>query len=381
MYDLVIRGGTVIDPAQSLHGKADVAIQQGQVVAVDSHIAGAARQDLDATGLLVVPGLVDIHVHLYKHVCHYGVDPDQTCLSTGVTTAVDAGSAGRCTWPGFRRFVLEPACMHAYALLHISGQGMLTDYIGESDDLRWLDVAACSVIANENRDLILGVKVRLDRNRVGQSGLEPLRRAVAAAAQLDLPVMAHVGNTPAPLADIAALMRPGDIITHCFHGWSAGVLDDNGLVFPELRQAAERGIIFDVGHGAGSFAFPVAEAACEQGFLPTTISSDLHTYSLNGPAYDLATTMSKFLHIGLSLDEVVRRVTCDAARALHLDGVAGSLAVGRPADVTLLQELAGNFPLEDCMANTRRARRVLVPRWVVLNGELLPARTAAPWGA
>jgi dihydroorotase len=216
---------------------------------------------------------------------------------------------------------------------------------------------------------------------VGVSGGEPLRRAVAAAERLSLPVMAHVGNTPAPLAEIAGIMRPGDIITHCFHGWSEGVLDDNGRVFPALRQAAERGIIFDVGHGAGSFSFPVAEAAFEQGFLPGSISSDLHTYSLKGPAYDLATTMSKFLHIGMPLNDVIRRVTSDAARALRLDGVAGSLAPGRAADITLLQEATGDFPLEDCMGNIRKARRVLVPRWVVLRGELLPARTAAPWGA
>jgi dihydroorotase len=380
VYDLVIRDGTVIDPAQGINGKADVAIQRGQVVAVDGHITGQARQVLHATGLLVVPGLVDIHVHLYKHVSHYGIDPDQTCLSTGVTTGVDAGSAGRCTWPGLRRFVLEPARMRALALLHISGQGMLTDYFGESEDLRWLDAGACSVVANENRDYILGVKVRLDRNRVGNSGLEPLRRAVAAAEQLGLPVMAHVGNTPAPLAEIAAMMRSGDIITHCFHGWSGGVLDDSGRVFPELRQAAERGIVFDVGHGAGSFAFPVAEAAFEQGFLPGTISSDLHTYSLYGPAYDLATTMSKFLHIGMSLNDVVRRVTCDAARAMRLDGVAGSLALGRAADVTLLQEISGQFRFDDTHQSYRIAPRTLVPRWVVLAGEVLPARTLAPWG-
>jgi len=222
--------------------------------------------------------------------------------------------------------------------------------------------------------------VRLDVNRVGQSGLEPLRRAEQAGQVLGQPVMAHVGKTPAPLSEITAMVRPGDIITHSFHGWPHGVLDENGVVFPALRQAAERGIIFDVGHGAGSFSFPVAEAALRQGFLPNTISTDQHTYSVHGPAYDLPSVMAKFLYMGLSLDEVVRKATIDAAQAVRLSNEAGSLAPGRAADVTIMQEIEGEFRFDDCFGNKRLAPRTLVPRWVVLRGKLLPAHTLAPWG-
>ena len=379
VYDLIIRGGSIVDPAQGIHGQADVAVSDGRIVAVEPALAGSGRRELDGRGLVVTPGLVDVHVHLYVHVSHYGIHPDATCLASGVTTAVDAGTAGRCIWPGLRHYVLERARLRAFALLHVSGMGMLTDHVGESQDLRWLDPAAAAVIAADNRDYVLGIKVRLDVNRVGPSGLEPLRRAEQVGETLRQPVMAHVGKTPAPLADVAALMRPGDIITHCFHGWQHGVLDDNGKVFAELRQAAERGVLFDVGHGAGSFAFPVAEAALSQGFLPATISTDLHTYSLHGPAFDLPSVMSKFLYLGLSLNEVVRRTTCDAARAVGIQERAGSLAPGRPADITLLQEVEGPFRFDDCAGNSRLAPRTLVPRYVVLGGDVLPARTNAPW--
>lgn len=380
MHDLIIRDGTVVDPSQALHRRADVAIDAGRITAIDGHLTGSGRRELDAGGQIVTPGLVDLHVHLYQHVSHYGIDPDAACLATGVTTAVDAGSAGRSTWPGLRHFVLARARMHAYALLHVSAMGMLTDAVGESADLRWLDPAATAIVAAANSDYVLGIKVRLDRNRIGESGVEPLQRAVAAADALGKPLMAHVGNTPAPLSEIAGKMRPGDIITHCFHGWAHGVLDANGRIIPSLRQAANRGVIFDVGHGAGSFSFPVAEAALDQGFVPQIISTDLHVYSVNGPVYDLPTTMTKFLVMGLSLDEVVSRVTVAPATAMGLADAAGSLAPGRPADVTLLQEVEGPFRLDDCFGNCRTAPRALVPRAVVLGGQVLPARSAAPWG-
>jgi len=379
MYDLVIRGGTVVDPSQGIHGPADVAIRDGVVKVVAAPIVGAARHEVDADGMLVTPGLVDIHVHGLEHVSHYGLDLDRACLATGVTTAVDAGTAGRCTWPAMLHQVLEPSRLHAKAFIHISGMGMLTDALGESVDLRWLDVGACVALARDYPRHIVGVKVRQDMARVGESGMEPLRRAVAATELLGLPVMVHVGKTPVPLDQLATMLRPGDIITHAFHGWYHGALGEDGRVLDGLRKAQERGVIFDVGHGAGSFSFPVMEACLEQGFVPNTISSDLHTYSVHGPVYDLPTTMAKFVHLGLSLDEVVRRVTVDAARSVRLDGEVGSLAPGRRADVTVLEEIEGTFRFEDCFQNKRIAERTLVPRWTVLGGEVQPAHTGAPW--
>jgi len=240
-------------------------------------------------------------------------------------------------------------------------------------------VGACVALARDYPQHIVGVKVRQDKARVGESGMEPLRRALAAAELLGLPVMVHVGNTPAPLDELAAMLRPGDIVTHTFHGWRHGALDDCGRVLAGLREAQRRGVLFDVGHGAGSFSFAVMEACLEQGFMPNTISSDLHVYSEHGPVYDLPTTMAKFLDLGLTLDEVVRRVTVDAARAVRLDGEAGSLAPGRKADVTVLEEVEGRFRFEDCFQSRRVAERTLVPRWTILGGEVIPANTVAPW--
>lgn len=379
MHDLVIRGGAVVDPANGIHGTADVAIDAGRVRAVERHIAGKGKREIDAAGLIVTPGLVDVHIHAYKGVSHYGIDPDETCLATGVTTAVDAGTAGWCTWPGLKLFVLRPSRMRLRALINISGMGMLSDYIGENHDLRWLDAATTATVAAADPDLICGVKVRLDVNRVGPSGIEPLRRAEDAGQRLAAPLMAHVGKTPDPLTEVARLMRPGDVITHCFHDWPHSILDDNGRVLPELRRAADQGLVFDVGHGAGSFSFRVAEAALDQGFLPGTISTDLHTYSLRGPVYDLPTLMTKFLHMGMSLDEVVSRTTVNAAAVFGLGNEAGALTPGHPADVTLLQEIEGRFRLDDSFGNYRIAQRALVPRRVVLGGEVLPARSNAPW--
>lgn len=379
MYDLVIRGGTVVDPGQGFHGRADVAVTGGLVQGVETQVRGAARKEVDATGMIVTPGLVDIHVHGLQHVSHYGLGLDRACLATGVTTAVDAGTAGRCTWPAMLHQVLGSSRLQVKAFIHISGMGMLTDALGESEDLRWLDVGSCVALARDYPQHIVGVKVRQDKARVGASGMEPLRRAVAAAERLGLPVMVHVGKTPVPLDELTTTLRPGDIVTHSFHGWYHGALDDEGNVLAGLRAAQDRGVVFDVGHGAGSFSFPVMKACLEQGFLPDTISSDLHTYSVHGPVYDLPTTMAKFLHLGLSLEEVVRRTTIEAARAVRLDGTAGSLASGRRADITLLQEIEGRFRFEDCFQNKRIAERTLVPRSVVLGGEVLPAATAAPW--
>jgi dihydroorotase len=379
MYDLVIRGGKVIDPSQDLEATCDVAVADGRIVAVERSLAGKGRQELDATGLIVLPGLVDIHTHVYPYVSHYGICADEWCLPRGVTTVVDAGTAGRCTWPGLKHWVCESSRTRVYCFLHISGMGLLSDYVGEAEELRWLNPAAARILAAENPALIKGIKVRLDRNRVGASGLEPLLRAKAAADPLGLPIMVHVGKTPVPLAEIVAQLKPGDIVTHTFHGWEHGVLDEGGKVFPELRAAAQRGIIFDVGHGAGSFSFLVAEAALAAGFLPGTISSDLHTYNIHGPVYDLPTVMAKFLFMGLSLREVVARVTVGAARAVGLAEVAGSLVAGRTADIALLQEVEGRFRFDDCFGNVRFAPRTLLPRYVCLGGELHPARSAAPW--
>ncbi len=372
MYDLVIKGGMVIDPSQGLHAPRDVALDMGKVVAVEEEInPSQAREVVTAEGLLVTPGLVDIHVHIYWGVSHYGVEADLGCLARGVTTAVDAGSSGAHTFPGLRRYVIEVASTRLYAFLNISSMGMITDAVGELNDLRFADPALAVRVARANEDVIVGIKVRLDRGRVGENGpIKPLRLARQAADRLNLPIMVHIGRMDAPLAEILSYLREGDLVTHTYHGHEGGILDDNGRLIREAWQARERGVLFDVGHGAGSFAFRVAQRALDAGFTPGTISSDLHAYNINGPVFDLATTMSKFIHMGLPLGEVVKLCTWNPARAVGIPESIGTLRPGAEGDVAILHLEEGEVEFIDCEGQVVLVERRLIPVNVIRNGEI-----------
>ncbi len=348
MSRLLIKNGLLIDPRQGTHEVKDVSILDGRVAAVGLNLQPAPGQEVvEAPGLLVTPGLVDLHVHVYWGVSHYGIDADAHCLAKGVTTAVDAGSAGAQTWPGFRRYVIEVSETRLLAFLNISASGMLSEAVGELEDLRLLDKAAAVQVAEANRDVILGIKVRLSRNLVGNNGRAGLRLAREAADAVGMPMMIHPGDTPMPISEILGVMRAGDVLTHCYHGRADGILDEKDHVLPAVRQAIERGVHLDVGHGRGSFTFDVARKALAQGVRPGTISSDLHHYNVNGPVFDLATTMSKFLYLGLSLDEVVHMTTAAPARAAGREGLLGTPSVGAAGDVTLLRLQEGRFDFED----------------------------------
>lgn len=372
MYDLLIKGGTVIDPSQGLSTRRDVALDLGKVAAVEEDIdPSQAREVIKAEGLLVTPGLVDIHVHIYWGVSHYGVEPDLGCLAKGVTTAVDAGSSGAHTFPGLRRYVIEVASTRLYAFLNISSMGMISDAVGELNDLRFADPALAVRVARANEDVIVGIKVRLDRGRVGENGpIKPLKLARQAADQLNLPIMVHIGRLDAPLAEVLGYLREGDLVTHTYHGHEGGILDEHGQLIRAAWQARGRGVLFDVGHGAGSFAFRVAQAALDQGFTPGTISSDLHVYDINGPVYDLATTMSKFLHLGIPLDEVVRLCTWSPARAVGIPESIGTLRPGAEADVAIFRLEEGEFGFMDCERQAVVGGKRLVPVNVIRGGEV-----------
>jgi dihydroorotase len=290
-----------------------------------------------------------------------------------VTTVVDAGSAGADTFPGFRKYVIEVSATRILAQLNISSQGMLSRDVGELDGIEWASVPRALETIEAHRDLILGVKVRLTRNSiVGESaGLRPLHLAREASDAVGLPIMVHPqGAWCSSLDDILAVMRGGDILTHSFHGSTHGILDTDGKIRRAVHEARERGILFDIGHGAGSFSWRTAELALSQTFLPNTISSDLHTGSVNGPVYDLATTVSKFLHLGLTLDEALARVTAVPARVIGLAERAGTLSVGAWGDAALFALEEGSFPLVDCHRETRMARAKLAPRLVIKDGAL-----------
>ncbi len=373
-YDLLIENGTLVDPAQGIHDRRDVAFAGGVVAEVGPDLpAGEARVVIDAAGRYVTPGWIDVHVHVFPNVTHYGIEPDPTCLARGATTVVDAGSAGADIFPGFRKYVIEVAQTRILAELNISSQGMITGKVGELALPELADVEACRRMIEANRDLLIGVKARLTRNTiVGEAaGLEPLHRAREAADAVGLPIMIHPQAAWCEtLDDILEVMKKDDILTHCFHNSTCGILDDGGRVRPSVREAIERGVLLDVGHGSGSFSWLVVEAAMEQGVRPHTISSDLHVYNLHGPVYDLANVMTKFLHLGLSLDDVIAMVTSVPAASVLRRNDLGTLAPGAVGDAVVTELQEGRFHLEDARGLARTGSRNLEPVAVVKDGRV-----------
>jgi dihydroorotase len=377
-YDLALVGGRVIDPASGLDGPATVAVGGEMIAAVLARDAPApARRTVPCDGLLVVPGLIDLHTHVYWGVSHYGVNADAHCLRRGVTTAVDAGSAGAQTFPGFRRYVIEEARTRVLGYVHVGVAGMISDRVGELEDVRWASPGDAAACAREHADVVVGIKVRLGYQMVGLDPEPALRLAREAADRAGLPLMVHVIDMPRPIGWLLPFLGDGDIVTHCFHGNEGGILDERGRLFPEVVAARDRGVVFDVGHGVGSFAWRVARAAAAQDFWPTTISSDIHTYNVEGPVLDQPTTLAKLLHLGMPLGEVVRATTEAPAATLRAGGRLGSLAPGREADVTVLELAVGAWRLTDAAHETVVARELLVPRLVVRGGAVLECENAA----
>ena len=282
-------------------------------------------------------------------------------LARGATTIVDAGSAGANTFPGFRRYVIEPFAGRILALLNISAMGQIDPFLGELHDERYLEPERAARIALAHPDLIVGFKVRLTESLAGPNGRVALQRAAEAGTATGLPVMAHIGDSTITIDEILGLMRPGDIVTHAFTDRIHGIFRDDGRVADVAREARARGVRFDVGHGAGSFRFRRAEAALEDGFAPDTISSDLHRFNHEGPVFDLATTMSKYLHLGLSLGDVVRMATTEPAAVIGRAGAFGTLAAGAEADVAVLRLDDGPVTFTDSWGDTVVGRQRLVP--------------------
>ena len=365
MYDFVLTNGTVIDPLIELNARRHVALQGGRVVAIlDPTEPVSAQQTLDCTGLLVVPGLIDFHVHVFPGVSNFGVDPDETCLARGATTVLDFGTAGGLIFDGFRRFVIDTAKTRVKALMLIAGQGLISSNgtkpsLGELWDLAYCDVEGCIEAVEKHRDCVAGIKVRCMDNisRDGQNEAEGLRRARLAADATKLPLVVHPANSSLPLHHILETLRAGDVLTHCYHNKNCKLLDEDSRVWPRLLEKQREGVLLDVGHGSGSFAFSVARTMLEQGVLPDFIGSDLHAYNVAGPVFDLVTTLSKFLHLGLSVPEIIRRSTSNCAAFLGMPDEIGTLMPGACADITVLELVDGKFPLTDSEGVTETGRR------------------------
>ena len=374
-YELLVKGGRVVDPAQGLSAARDVAVAGGKIVGVAPDIAGSeARQVLDARGKIVTPGLIDIHVHVYDGVTPLGIPADPNCIAKGVTTVVDAGSAGAHTFPGLRKYVINVVDTRVYALLNISvlGQSTMSEDLqhGELLDLRFVNSKLAIRTIERNRDVILGIKIRLSRNITSENDLAALKLAREASDAVQLPLMVHIGDSYSPLKDLLPILKKGDVITHSFRGDPGGILDDRGRVLPEVHAAMARGVRLDVGHGAGSFAFDTAEKALKQDVLPGTISSDVHQFNVNGPVFDLATTLSKFLHLGLTLEQVVERASTNPANTFGFPEGLGTLREGSEADIAVFELAEGDFDFVDAWRQKRIGHRKLVPVATVKSGRI-----------
>lgn len=375
-HDLILKGGRVIDPSQRHDGVADVAFKDGKVSAFGKDLSGA-KDVRDVSGYIVTPGLIDMHTHVYWGGTSLGIDADAYCRNSGVTTSVDTGSAGPGNWAGFRKHVIEPSQARILAYLHVSFAGIYgfshRVMVGESCDLRMMAPTDCVEVADANRDLVVGVKVRVGMHASGDQGTAPLDMALQAAEQLGMPLMCHIDHPPPSYEDVLAMLRPGDVLTHAFRPFPNAPCTAQGTVKPAVLAARKRGVLFDIGHGKGSFAFRTARAMLANGFYPDTISSDVHALCIDGPAFDQVTTMSKFLCMGMPLNDVIAASTLNAGMMLKRPEY-GSLKVGSLGDATVLSVREGKFDYVDVVGEHLIGDRRIVAEGVALKGAWLHPR-------
>jgi dihydroorotase len=372
-HDLILKGGRVVDPSQGIDSVMDVAFKAGKVSAIAKSIKPDAGTEVrDVKGAIVTPGLIDLHTHVYWGGTSLGIDAEEFCRTSGVTTAVDTGSAGPGNFMGFRKHVIEKSQVRILAYLHVSFAGIFafspTIMVGESEEPRLLAPAECAEVAAQHRDLLVGIKVRVGRHSSGTQGWAALKMALEVADKVGMPLMVHIDHPPPSYEDVIGLMRPGDVLTHAFRPFPNTPVNSQGKVKAEVIAARKRGVLFDIGHGKGSFAFETARGMLANGFKPDVISSDVHALCINGPAFDQVTTLSKFLCMGMPLSEVIAASTVNAAMAMKRPEL-GSLKVGSVGDATLLTIKDGQFDYVDVVGEHLEGRQKIVSEGVVIAGK------------
>jgi dihydroorotase len=389
-FDLVVKGGDVLDPSQNLRAKRDIGIRFGVIEALEADIpAERAQRVLDAGGKLVTPGLVDLHTHVYPYGSAIGIPADELVAHQASTTCVSAGDAGANNFAAFRRYVAAQTRTRLYAFVHIANIGLTGFPVAELYNIDFAQPDTAARAIGENADMVLGTKVRMSENVIAKHGVEPLKRAISACekAGSGAKVMCHIGGveTRALMSQILDLLRPGDILTHCYSGFPnlagdfTNIVQD-GRVLPAALAAKQRGVVFDIGHGGGSFDYTVAEAALQQGCPPDTISSDIHVFSGNTPGMPYLTwVMSKFMGLGFSLEQVVAMATVNPAKVINRIPKLGTLQVGAPGDVSILELVEGPVSFVDTRNNKREGKAYLKPVQTVAAGVPFGRPYSAPF--
>lgn len=373
-YDLVLTGGTVLDPASGTNARTDLAISGSTIAAIGPDLAASGARVVDCSGSTVLPGLVEGHTHIFQYVSKVGAPPEEAHLRRGVVAAADAGTAGASTFPAFRKLVVEGTDMRIVNFLNVSVLGLIDFRFGELLNPETLVVDDALAVAAGNPDVVRGFKIRLSEDVVGEHWESLLKKSLNLAEQAGLPLMVHIGETAEPLPAVLDHLRPGDIVAHCYTGKPHGILDGDH-VLPAVRAARERGVLFDSAHGKSNLSFEVARRGIADGFLPDVLSSDTSARNWRGPVFDLLTSVSKLVALGAPFDECVRRATVVPAQLLGLDREGyGRLAVGGRADVTVVTE-TDEVTLPDAAGNSIVAPR-LEPTLVLHAGAVVET---VPW--
>jgi predicted amidohydrolase len=369
--DMRIKGGRILDPSQGLDKIGDVFILNGKIFSAPS--AGEtvqAAQDIDASGCIVTPGLIDFHNHIFGCGSDLCVPADAALLPSGVTAACDAGSAGTANYELFLASMLMQK-IRFKSFLHVCPTGLGTTQFHEELKPEAWDRHKMFELLEKHKNFLIGLKVRMSKDLVGSQGLGPLKKTVELAAQFGCPVCVHTTDGPTPVEDLLDCLRPGDIFCHVFHGTGESILK-NGKLKEAVKEARKRGIIFDAANGASHFAFATAEPALAEGFFPDVISTDLSVKGLfKPPVYSLPYTLSKYLALGCNLTDIIASATSVSARLMGMTGRIGTLAVGALADVAVFKLVDQKVIFIDTLKQTRQGNKMLLPQMTVLNGQIL----------